>query len=248
MRAVVVGASSGLGRSIGVDLARHGAQVALLARRHDRLVEAAKDAGPGTLAITCDVTRESSCRDAIEEAAKRLGGIDALVYASGIGPMGHIEDLSMDTWRRTFDTNVIGASVVTAAALPHLKASAGHAVYLSSISASYTPPWPGLGAYAVSKAALDKLTDAWRGEHPTVGFTRIAMGVCSGGGGGSHTDFTAEWDMSMAATFAKTWADRNLFRGDFVNVDDLLRIVRGLLEAGGAVALPAVVVTARTKQ
>ena len=79
MKAVVIGASSGLGRCIGIGLAHRGADVALLARRHDRLVDAAKEAGPGTLAVRCDVTDEASCRAAIEEAAAGLGGIDALV-------------------------------------------------------------------------------------------------------------------------------------------------------------------------
>ena len=86
MRTVVVGASSGLGRCIGVGLARRGARVALLARRRDHLVDAAAEAGAGTLAITCDVTDEASSRAAIAEAATGLGGIDALVYATGAGP------------------------------------------------------------------------------------------------------------------------------------------------------------------
>src|SRR5207248_6434176 len=149
VRIVVVGASSGLGRCIGIGLAQRGNHVALLARRHDRLVDAAKEAGPGTLAIACDVTDESSCRAAIEEAANGLGGIDGLVYATGIGPLGRLADLDAETWRRTLDTNVIGATLVTAAAIPHLTASHGVAAYLSSVSASFTPPWPGLGAYVV---------------------------------------------------------------------------------------------------
>ena len=62
MRTVVVGASSGLGRCIGTGLAQRGATVALLARRRARLDDAAKEAGPGTLAIECDVTDESSVR------------------------------------------------------------------------------------------------------------------------------------------------------------------------------------------
>jgi NAD(P)-dependent dehydrogenase (short-subunit alcohol dehydrogenase family) len=65
----VVGASSGLGRCIGVDLGRRGDRVALLARRRDRLVDAAQEAGPDALAVACDVTDESSCRAAVEEAA-----------------------------------------------------------------------------------------------------------------------------------------------------------------------------------
>ena len=65
MRTVVVGASSGLGRSIATGLGQRGATVALLARRHDRLVDAAKEAGPGALAIVCDVTDEAAVRGAL---------------------------------------------------------------------------------------------------------------------------------------------------------------------------------------
>src|SRR4029077_4692819 len=115
------------------------------------------------------------------KAAADLGGIDALVYTPGIGPLARLTDTDIDTWRRVFDTNVTGAALVTTAALPHLTAAAGTAVYLSSVSASLTPPWLGLGAYAVSKAALDKLVEAWRVEHPDVGFTRCVVGDCAGG-------------------------------------------------------------------
>ena len=138
MRAVVVGASSGLGRCIGIGLAQRGARVALLARRKERLERAAQEAGAGALAVECDVTDAASCHSAIDAAADGLGGIDAVVYAAGIGPLARLVDLDAETWRRTFDTNVIGAALLTAAAVPHLAASAGRAVYLSSVSASQT--------------------------------------------------------------------------------------------------------------
>ena len=156
-RTVVVGASSGLGRCIGVGLAHRGAQVALLARRRERLEAAAKDAGSSAVAVECDVTDEASCRSAIANAADALGGIDNLVYTPAIGPLVRIADTDAETWRRVFDTNVIGAALVTAAALPYLTASAGKAVYLSSDAGTLGPPWPGLGAYGVSKAALERL-------------------------------------------------------------------------------------------
>ena len=125
VRTVVVGASSGLGRCIGIGLAQRGDQVALLARRRGRLDDAAKEAGPGTLVVECDVTDEASCRSAIAEAADGLGGIDALVYTPGIGPLAKLVDTDADTWRRVFDTNVTGAALVTAAAVPHLAESGG---------------------------------------------------------------------------------------------------------------------------
>ena len=60
------------------------------------------------------------------------------------------------------------------------------------MSALLTPPWPGLGAYAVSKAALDKLVEAWRAEHPHVAFTRLVIGDCIGGGR-PQTHFAEGW-------------------------------------------------------
>jgi NAD(P)-dependent dehydrogenase (short-subunit alcohol dehydrogenase family) len=245
MRTVVVGASSGLGRCIGIGLAGRGGQVALLARRHDRLVDAAKEAGPGTLAIRCDVTAGPSCRAAIDEAASGLGGIDALVYTSGIGPLSRLADVDTDTWRRTLDTNVVGAALVTAAAIPYLTASGGVAAYLSSVSASLTPPWPGLGAYIVSKAALDKLVEAWRAEHPNVGFTRVIVGDCAGGEGPSRTEFAAAWNLDLAAELAPVWVERNLINGSLLDVEELVRVIDTVLRCGARASIHSVSVVPR---
>jgi NAD(P)-dependent dehydrogenase (short-subunit alcohol dehydrogenase family) len=245
MRTVVIGASSGLGRCLGIGLARRGATVALLARRHERLVDAAKEAGPGTLAIACDVTDEAACKAAIEEAASGLGGIDALVYATAIGPLRHLADVDAETWRSTFDTNVVGAAVVTAAALPYLSASRGVAAYLSSVSASLTPPWPGLGAYVVSKAALEKLVEAWRAEYPSVGFTRVTVGDCAGGLGASATEFAAGWDEELMNTVFPIWMDRNYLSGSLLEVEELVRVVDTVLRCGASAAIPVVAVVPR---
>jgi NAD(P)-dependent dehydrogenase (short-subunit alcohol dehydrogenase family) len=245
VRVVVVGASSGLGRCIGVGLARGGAEVALLARRRERLVDAAKEAGSGALAIECDVTDPASCRDAIDEAAAGLGGIDGLVYTPAIGPLVRLEDTDIDQWRQVFDTNVIGASLVTAAALSHLRSATGTAVYLSSVSASETPPWPGLGAYAVSKAALDKLVDAWRAEHPDVGFTRLVVGECGGGDGDSVTGFADQWDPALAAELFPVWMSRSYMSGVLMPVERLVHVVDMVLRSGAADSIPSIVVAPR---
>jgi len=244
VRTVVVGASSGLGRCIGIGLAQRGAQTALLARRQQRLEGAAKEAGPGTLAITCDVTDTDSCRSALNQAAEGLGGIDALVYAPGVGPLVRLADMDADTWRYVFDTNVIGAALMTAAALPYLTESSGTAVYLSSVSASVTPPWPGLGAYAVSKAALDKLVEAWRAEHPSVGFSRVVVGECMGGEGDSVPGFADGWDQDLAAEVMPLWFARNYMSGSFVGVEDLINVVDTVLRHDG-VAISSVTVAPR---
>lgn len=245
MRAVVVGASSGLGRCIGIGLARRGANVALLARRRERLEGAAAEAGDGAVVIECDVTDPRSCAAAIGKAAADLGGIDALVYTPAIGPLSRIEDTDQDTWRQVFDTNVTGAAIVTAAALPHLTESGGKAVFLSSISASQTAPWPGLGAYAVSKAALDKLVQAWQVEHPTVGFTICIVGDCPGGEGDSLTGFADGWDTELAAELLTIWADRGLMAGAYISEEDLVTAVDGLLRSGASVTVPSITIAPR---
>jgi NAD(P)-dependent dehydrogenase (short-subunit alcohol dehydrogenase family) len=245
LRTVVLGASSGLGRCIGVGLAQRGARVALLARRRERLDDAAKEAGPGTLAIECDVTDAPSCRSAIAEAAAGLGGIDALVYAPGIGPLARLVDTDAETWRRVLDTNVTGAALATAAAIPHLTESAGIAVYLSSVSASLTPPWPGLGAYAVSKAALDKLVEAWRAEHPGIGFTRLVVGDCGGGEGDSMTGFTEGWDRELATELGTVWFTRNYIAGSLIEVEQLVAVVDAVLRGGATLSMPSVTVAPR---
>ncbi|EFC80157.1 SDR family oxidoreductase [Parafrankia sp. EUN1f] len=245
MRTVVVGASSGLGRCIGVGLAREGAPTALLARRRDRLAEAAKEAGPGALAIECDVTSADSCKRAIEEAANGLGGIDALVYSPGVGPLIRLADIDAETWHSTFATNVIGASLITAAAIPYLTESGGTAAYLSTVSASVTDPWPGLGAYAVSKAALDKLVEAWQVEHPKVGFTRVVVGNCVGGEGDSMTEFSSGWDLGLVTEVHPIWASRGYITENFLPVDELVRVVHNVLRNGASTSVPTVVVGPR---
>ena len=245
MRTVIVGASSGLGRCIGIGLARRGAQVALLARRREQLEDAARDAGSGASAIVCDVTDEDSCRAAVAEAAAVLGGIDSLLYAPAIGPLAHLVDTDAETWRRVFDTNVIGAARITAAAVPHLEATSGTAAYLSSVSASLTPPWPGLGAYVVSKAALDKLVEAWRAEHPSIGFTRFVVGDCGGGEGDARSHFNVDWDRELAAELAPVWFARGYLSGSLIEVDELVAIVDAVLRGGGTLSVPSVTVAPR---
>lgn len=247
MRAVIVGASSGLGRCIAVDLGQRGEQVALLARRKDRLDDAAKEAGSNAIAIACDVRQEASCRDAVEQAAAELGGIDALVYATGVGALRRLVDIDADTWRWTLDTNVIGAAIVTAAAIPHLTASGGVAAYLSTGQgqAGITPPWPGLGSYAVSKAALDKLIDAWRNEHPTVGFTRVVVGECAGGEGEAQSGFSGDWDGELAGEVAPVWITRNYMSGALMDVSELLTAVATVLRCGATASIQSVTVMPR---
>jgi NAD(P)-dependent dehydrogenase (short-subunit alcohol dehydrogenase family) len=237
-RVAVVGASAGLGRCIGIGLAAKGARVAFLARRHDRLTTAAKEAGNGAAAVVCDVTDSSSCESAMNEVADTFGGLDAIVYTTGMGILAPLKDVRAEQWAQLFATNVTGASLATAAAAPHLAASSGTAVYLSSLSASYTSPWPLLGAYAVTKAALDKLVESWRIEHPNIAFTRLAVGDSFGGEGDSQTEFNKNWDPQALDKAIRLWMERGEMQGGLVDARHLADIVNSVLVCGNSSFIP----------
>lgn len=240
-RTVVVGASSGLGRCIGVGLGQRGESVALLARRLERLETAAKEAGPDAVALACDITDEASIRSSLDRAAEALGGIDNVVYTPAISPLVRMVDTGADTWRRIFDTNVIGASLVTAAALPHLTVSTGKVIYLSSDAGPYGPAWPGLGAYGVSKAALERLVEAWRAEHPDIGFTNLIVGECPGGEGDGATGMNVGWDTDLAMQAYPLWVQRGCMPGKLMPVEDLIEVVHMILRTNASTSMPLVV-------
>jgi NAD(P)-dependent dehydrogenase (short-subunit alcohol dehydrogenase family) len=240
-KTVVIGASSGLGRCIGVGLAERGHRVALLARRRERIEKAAKEAGAGAVAVECDVTDEASVRSAISEAAEGLGGIDNIVYTPAIGSVMRLVDTDAETWGRVFATNVTGAAVATAAAIPFLTESAGQVVSLSSDAGTYGPPWPGLAAYGVSKAALERLIEAWRAEHPGIAFTNLIVGECAGGDGDSATGFSTGWDRELAGEFYPQWISRGCMPGQLMPVEDLVQVVHTILQTASATSMPVVV-------
>ena len=142
---VVVGASSGLGRCIGVGLARAWRTGRAPRAAADRLDDAAKEAGAGTLAIECDVTDEPSCRSAVAEAAARSRRHRRARLRAGDRPAAPASSTpTPTTWRRVFDTNVTGASLVTTAAIPHLTAARGTAA--TSRRSARRSPRPGRGS------------------------------------------------------------------------------------------------------
>lgn len=245
LRVAVVGASSGLGRCIGIGLAEKGARVAFLARRRDRLVNAVKEAGNGAAAVVCDVTDAESCQQAVSEAVDAFGGLDALVYTTGMGILTPLAEVSAAQWAQLFATNVTGASLFTAAAAPHLATTAGSAVYLSSLSASYSAPWPLLGAYAVTKAALDKLVEAWRIEQPGIGFTRLAVGDCFGGPGDSQTEFNKNWDPEAMDSAIRLWMENGYMQGGLVDAAHLVGVVDSVIRCGSGSFIPYLTLAAR---
>jgi NAD(P)-dependent dehydrogenase (short-subunit alcohol dehydrogenase family) len=151
----ITGASSGLGWALALEFARQGAQLALSARRADRLealVREIEGLGRRAAAIPCDVTDESAVRKAVADVVAQFGKLDVAVANAGFSVSGRIERLDADAWRRQFDTNVVGLAMTARYALPRLRETEGRLVLIGSVSALL--PGPGTGAYAASKAAV----------------------------------------------------------------------------------------------
>jgi NAD(P)-dependent dehydrogenase (short-subunit alcohol dehydrogenase family) len=196
-RILVVGASSGIGRVLGLQAAAAGAAVAFAARRSELVASAAAEAGGPSVGLACDVRDPESCAAIVDEAAAALGGLDDVVYSTAIDLLTRLTDADSDTWASTFATNVTGAALVTTAALPHLRANGGRAVYISA--SSVDRPLPGMGVYASSKAALETMVRAWQAEHPDVCFALARVGSALG------TDVTASWDRELLVELSAAW-------------------------------------------
>lgn len=187
-RLLVVGGSRGIGAAVACAAAERGARVVATART--------APAHPGVAGRRGDVADPACCRSVVDDAVAELGGLDALVYCPAVLPLRMLEDTDAETWSAVFDTNVRGAALVTAAAIPPLAAAGGRAVYLSSDIVG--SPRAGLGAYAVSKAALDALVESWRVEVADVAFTRMTVGP-------TLTAIATGWDLELAARCFAQW-------------------------------------------
>ena len=158
--ALVTGASSGIGRAIATSLAAQGARVGITGRRPVPLAEVAAEieiADGGCVAIPGDVRDESHVAEAVEKTVTAFGGLDVLVNNAGVIGAGPIRETSTEEWDRILDVDLKGAFLFARAAIPHLEASKGCIVNVSSVAG--TRPYAGIAPYCVAKAGLDRLTE-----------------------------------------------------------------------------------------
>ena len=229
----MVGASAGIGEAVARAAAEAGAHVAVAARRSERL-EALASELENSVAVRLDVRDPQVCRDGVEAAVQSLGGLDGVVYVAGIASLGDVAEFSAEDWAQTFATNVTGASLVIAAALPYLAESKGRVVLVSSISADDFPPRRMLGTYMVSKAALNKLVEVWQNEHHEVGFTRLSVGDTVG------TEFAQDWDLGDGG-IVREWGERGLMFGRTMLPETVGRHVVDLLATEETIAVSRLV-------
>jgi NAD(P)-dependent dehydrogenase (short-subunit alcohol dehydrogenase family) len=158
---IVTGASSGNGRRTAATLAAAGATVVAVARSTDRLHALAAEQ-PGTEPLTADLTVAADRVRVVEETLARHGRIDALVNNAGVGLVGFLEEMTAEDLERLYTTNVIALADLSRLAIPHLRATSGDLVMISSAGAwASIPP---LVAYCSSKFAVDGLVEGLRRE------------------------------------------------------------------------------------
>ena len=238
MRTVVVGASSGLGRCIGVAFAREGDDVALLARRREQLDERRRRGWPFAHAHQLRRHRRNPMPHSHRTSGRHVGwdrcarvrDRNGHVAARGryrrrdLGPyLCHQRD---------------GRGPRDVCALPHLAASHGAAAV----------PLVGqrvvVGALARARVLrreqgrVEKLVEVWRVEHPEIGFTRMVVGDCAGGEGPAQSQFATGWDQDLAAEVMPTWIERGLLAGTLLDVDELIRVLRTILSVGASASIP----------
>lgn len=160
-RALVTGATSGIGRAIALRFAEEGANLAITGRRVERLKETAervRAAGVEVVAIAAEHTRGDDNERVVNETLQGLGGLDILVNAAGvIGNDSILDSPRPDEWRRIMDANLEAVYDLTRRAAPSIvQGRGGSIVNLSSIAG--LRPYPTILSYCVSKAALDMLT------------------------------------------------------------------------------------------
>jgi NAD(P)-dependent dehydrogenase (short-subunit alcohol dehydrogenase family) len=159
--AFVTGGSRGVGRAVCRELARRGADIALLYRSRDAeaaaTCAAVEAAGRRALALKADLADAAAVEAAVERAAAMRGGLDLVVHAAGaIGAWREVGDLAVEEWDRYLAVDLSGAFYVIRAALPHLRRAGGGAiVVVSSIAAQMCQPRNVQGAAA--KAGVEAL-------------------------------------------------------------------------------------------
>lgn len=177
--ALVTGASSGLGRRFAVTLAAHGATVAVTARRVDRLEELVAEieaAGGSALAVALDVTDAAQIVAAVDRVWDELGPISILVNNAGIPDANYATKLSLELVDAVLDTNVRAPFLLSREVAERMikNKSGGRIVNISSMGA-FNYSGGGAALYSVSKAAVNRMTEALAVEWAAFGINVNAI-------------------------------------------------------------------------
>jgi 3-oxoacyl-[acyl-carrier protein] reductase len=158
--ALVTGGSRGIGKAIVLALAAEGADVAFSYHKEGRAARevgaAVERLGRRALALPSDAAQPDEADDLVQSTRLKLGRVDILVGNAGIGGPTGWEAVSLQAWRETLETNLVGPYSLVRAARPHFAPSGASVVFISSISGLLADP--DSLAYSVAKAGLLSLT------------------------------------------------------------------------------------------
>lgn len=154
--AFITGGSKGIGFGIAETLLKQGMRVAITSRSQaaaDKAAQELQSKGAGeVLALEADVRDHKALENAVQKTLDQWGQLDVLVANAGVGKFGNIEDLSIEDWQQTIDTNLSGVFYSIKASLDALKKSQGYIITISSLAG--TNFFPGGSAYNASKFGL----------------------------------------------------------------------------------------------
>lgn len=156
--ALITGATKGIGYGIAETLLKQGVKVAITSRTQESADEAAKKLGNNVLAIAADVKDFKSQQDAVAKTIEKFGALDFLVANAGVGHFAAIDELTVEDWQETINTNLTGVFYSVKAAVDALKKSKGYIITISSLAG--TNFFENGSAYNASKFGLTGFTQA----------------------------------------------------------------------------------------
>ncbi|MDA0672570.1 MAG: SDR family oxidoreductase [Cyanobacteria bacterium] len=180
-RALITGASSGIGRATAIALAQAGRDLVLVSRSSQKLTPLAQElaaTGVQVDTIPLDLSALATVKPTLEAAIARIGPIDILINSAGMGHTGPLATLSLADWQRVMDLNLTSVLLCMQAVLPGMRdRRSGTILNIASVAAyNAFPDW---GAYSVSKAGLVTLSRIWAAEEREHGIrvTVVAPGA-----------------------------------------------------------------------
>ncbi len=176
-RAIVTGASGGIGRAVACELARQGAAVVVVARRQEKLDELVAQiaaAGGRAVAVVGDVTDAALRQRAVDVAVAQFGGLDVLVNNAGIGATGPFRQADPQRLRQIMEVNFFALAEMTRVALPQLEqGNRPIVVNVASVLAYHGAPYN--SEYSASKFAVRGFSESIRAELTAVGIDVLVV-------------------------------------------------------------------------
>ncbi|USX14306.1 SDR family oxidoreductase [Oxalobacteraceae bacterium OTU3CAMAD1] len=177
--AIVTGASSGIGRAAAKLFAQHGARVVVTGRRKaelDTLVDEIGHSGGAAVAVAGDIRDERLARELVETAVGRFGGLDIAFNNAGVlGEALPLAEMSAGAWSEVLDTNLTSAFLGAKQQIPAMLARGGGSLIFTSTFVGHSVGFPGMAAYAASKAGLIGLTRVIAVEYGARGIRANAL-------------------------------------------------------------------------